>query len=389
MLRSLNERAVLELIDRSGPLTRADVAARTGLSKPTVSVALGSLVDRGAVRESGHVTGRKGPLAVLYTLDPGCAWAVGVDLGHDHIRVAVADATGEVRGRGQRRAPRESAALVRELVDVCTAAAAQAGTTLDEVTRLVVGVPAVVGRDGRTLSYAEGLPDEGRGLGDALAAAFLAPVLLENDVNLAALAERAGDPGVEDFLLVSVGVGLGVGVVIGGRLHRGAAGAAGEAGYLPGPRESGRHVAPPLRRDLLESSLGARSIMARGREVGLGDRSPKAIFELARSGDRAAATVVDETASGIAYVIACAAPLIDPELVVLGGAIGANGDLLLEPVQAHLAGFSPFRPRIVGSALGADAVLLGATAEAGELARGAAFSSATSGVTSSATDAVV
>jgi predicted NBD/HSP70 family sugar kinase len=379
MLRSLNARAVLETIAGSGPLTRADIARQTGLSKPTVTVALTSLMEHGAVRESGHVTGRKGPVAVLYAVDPRCAWAVGVDLGHDRVRVAVADVTGEVRGRGERLVPRDPVALVREVVDLASDASAQAGIALADVTQLVVGVPAVVGPDGRTLSYAEGLPAAGRGLGQALAEALPAPVLLENDVNLAALAEQATGHGVglEDFLLVSLGYGLGLGIVIGGRLHRGAAGAAGEAGYLPGPADTAAHARPPLRRDLLEHSIGARYITARGRALGLGEQTPKAIFELARAGDRAAMEIVDETAGRIAYVIACAAPLIDPELVVLGGAIGANGDLLLDPVSDHLAGLSPFRPRIVSSALGADAVLLGATAKAGELAKAAAFAAAT------------
>jgi predicted NBD/HSP70 family sugar kinase len=380
MLRSLNARAVLETIAQNGPLTRTDIARHTGLSKPTVTVALASLMERAAVQESGHVTGRKGPVAALYAVDPRCAWAVGIDIGHDRIRVAVADVTGEVRGQGERRVPRDPVALVSEVVDLATDATSQAGIAPADATQLVVGVPAVVGSDGRALSYAEGLPEAGRGLGQALADALPVPVLLENDVNLAALAEQATGHGVgvEDFLLVSLGYGLGLGIVIGGRLHRGAQGAAGEAGYLPGPLESAAHVSPPLRRDLLEHSLGARYITARGRVLGLGEQTPKSIFELARAGDPTALEIVDETAGRIAYVIACAAPLIDPELVVLGGAIGANGDLLLEPVGAHLVGFSPFRPRIVSSALGADAVLLGATAKAGELARSAAFTAATS-----------
>ena len=114
LLRSINERAVLEQIDRGGSATRADIASHTGLSKPTVGVALATLTRRGWIQETGAVTGRKGPVAALYSVRPEAAFAVGVDIGHDWIKVDVADITGHVRahrrtaldrdgGRGGRR----------------------------------------------------------------------------------------------------------------------------------------------------------------------------------------------------------------------------------------------------------------------------------------------
>jgi predicted NBD/HSP70 family sugar kinase len=381
LLRAINSRAVLELIAVDGPLTRSELSRRTGLSKPSISAMLASLVERGAVHEVGQVSGRKGPAAVLYRVAPGCAWSLGIEIGHDRLRVAVADVTGEVRARAAGDVRRQRGALVRQVLALSTATLHEAGISLPDVSQVVVGVPGVVGSDGRGLTYADALPDDGRGLGRALEQALPAPLVLENDVNLAALAERSQGHGVgvEDFVLVSLGVGLGVGVVLGGRLHRGASGAAGEVGYLPSEGETARFAVAPLRRDVVEPYLGARAVVSLARKAGLrGDLTARSVFDQARAGDRRALGVVDATARSLAYVIACVAPVVDPSVVVLGGAIGANGDLLLEPVGRHLEGLTPFHPSLVSSELGSDAVLLGATAMATELARESAFTTLTS-----------
>lgn len=378
LLRSLNGRAVLEAIDREGPLTTADLASRTKLSRPTVAAAVGLLLGRGVITEAGPAVGRKGPAPVLYQVDVDCAFAIGVDIGHRRVRAAVVDVTGAERARREQEGRPGRDALVGQIHAMCSELAAEVGLRLEEITQVVMGLPAVVGADGRGLSYAAGLPDAGEGLGEALGRVIPRPLVLENDVNLAALAERTHGCGteVDDFVLISLGVGLGLGMVVGGRVRRGATGVAGEAGYLP----SDRMIAPPgRRRDLVQDHLGARYISAEARRLGLpGDGSPRTVFALARDGDPAAALIVDDTARSIAYVVACVVPLIDPALIVLGGSIGANGDLLLDPVAGHLADFSAFRPRIVASGLGPDAVLVGATTMAANLARESAFTEATS-----------
>lgn len=383
LLRSLNGRAVLEAIDQSGPITTTDLAGRIPLSRPTVAAAVGLLLERGVITEVGPVTGRKGPAPAQYGVNADCAFAIGVDVGHRQVRAAVADVTGRVRARahaeddGRGRTGRD--ALVGQILTLCEDLAGRVGVPLQEITQVVMGVPAVVGTDGRRLSYAAGLPGAGRGLGEALGRAIpdRVPLVLENDVNLAALAERTHGCGteVDDFVLLSLGVGLGLGLVIDGRVRRGATGVAGEAGYLP----SDRGTAPVgKRRELVQDHIGARHISARARDLGLpGDGSPRTVFGLARDGHPSALEIVEDTARGIAYVIACVVPLIDPALIVLGGAIGANGDLLLEPVARHMADFGDFRPTVVASGLGQDAVLTGATAMSADLARESVFSAAT------------
>lgn len=379
LLRSINGRAVLEAISLLGPVTTADLAAHTGLSRPTTAGAVASLLEREVIVEAGPVLGRKGPAASLYRVNASSAWAIGLDVGHRRIRAAVCDLSGEIRARAERPVDARGGldALVAAVTATCADAAEQAGVELAAVTRIAAGVPAVVGADGRTLSYADGLPEAGVGLGHALAEALPATLLLENDVNLATLAERTRGHGaaVQDFVLINLGVGLGLGMFIDGKLRRGSSGAAGEAGFLPGDRTVPETNQGP---DLLQHHLGARHITAEAARLGLpGDGSPQSVFALARDGDPNAALIVRDTARSIAYVISCVVPLVDPALVVLGGAIGSNGDLLLDEIERGLARYSPFRPPIAVSELGPSAVLLGATASAAQLAREAVFSAAT------------
>jgi predicted NBD/HSP70 family sugar kinase len=372
LLRSINERAVLEHIDRVGSATRADITRSTGLSKPTVALALVTLGDRGWVQETGSVTGRKGPVAALYSVRPEAGFAIGVDIGHDWVNLNLADITGRVRAHRRAELDRGPGGLAVQVTALISEVASEVGIAASDISEVVIGVPAAVGRDGRKLSYAEGLPEGGAGLGESLAADLPTTLVLENDVNLAALAERSHEPaiGVEDFVLLTLGHGVGLGIIIGGRLYRGFDGAAGEVGLLPTTRVSRVGKAyPPL-----EEHLGSAYIESSARDLGMiGEVSPRAVFAAARAGSTIALAVVRDTAESIAYTIACLAPVLDPPLVILGGAIGANPDLLQDRVSEHLAKLTPLRPVIKTSELGADAVLIGATVLAVERARSAAF----------------
>src|ERR1700709_1813854 len=170
LLRSINERAVLEHIDSVGSATRADITRSTGLSKPTVALALVTLGDRGWVQETGSVTGRKGPVAALYSVRPEAGFAVGVDIGHDWVKINLADITGHVREHRRAELDRGPGGLALQVTALISEVASKAGITTSDISEVVVGVPAAVGRDGRQLSYAEGLPEGGAGLGESLAA---------------------------------------------------------------------------------------------------------------------------------------------------------------------------------------------------------------------------
>jgi predicted NBD/HSP70 family sugar kinase len=320
-LRSMNERTVLELVRRRGPSSRAQVARDTGLSKPTVSLVLSSLLGAGLVREVGRSRGAKGPSAVLYELDPTAGWVVGIDVGRRWLRAAIADISGLVE-------------------------------------------------------MAPNLPGWGRhGIVEAVRAELGTNVTFENDVNLAALGERAYGPGrdVESFIYFWVGTGVGIGIVLEGRLYRGARGAAGEIGYLPiGPGDP--HDRTTRRRGAFEEAAAAAGIVREAKRLGMtGSLSAESVFAAARRGDPIAGRVVDREARLIASAVATIAPVLDPELVILGGGVGRSGDLLLAPMERELRTLSPFRPRILLAALGQDAVLHGAIATALETGRQRVF----------------
>jgi predicted NBD/HSP70 family sugar kinase len=351
LLRALNERTVLEAIRAGSPISRAEISRRSGISKPTVSLALQSLLDAGLVREAERGPDGPGYGAVYFEPVAEAAVVLGLDLGARFVRGAVCDLGGAIRAR------QDVELAVADAEDAIDAIGrlrdSLLGTaTLDSalVDTVIVGVPGVVAEDG-TLKLVENVAGlEGRRFADELQVALALPVALENDINLAALGEQwqGVARGVSDFVFLSVGTGMGAGLVLGGELHRGRNGAAGELDFALGEfAEAVDPVAPQV------------AELARER-TGLAD--PPALFAAARAGDRTAVAVVEEVARRIALHLAPVAAVADVELVVLGGGIGANGDLLLEPVARLLGEWLPFPPRIAVSTLGEAAVLTGAVA---------------------------
>ncbi len=351
LLRALNERTVLEAIRAGAPISRAEISRRSGISKPTVSLALRSLLDAGLVREAERGPDGPGYGAVYFEPVAEAAVVLGLDLGARFVRGAVCDLGGAIRARQDVElavADAEDAIeAIGRLRDSLLGTAALDPTLVDSV---IVGVPGVVADDG-TLKLVENVAGlEGRRFADELQAALGLAVALENDINLAALGEQwqGVARGVSDFVFLSVGTGMGAGLVLGGELHRGRNGAAGELDFALG--ELGEAVDP---------AAPQVAELARQR-TGLAD--PPALFAAARTGDRVARAVVEEVARRIALHLTPVAAVADVELVVLGGGIGANGDLLLEPVARLLAEWLPFPPRIAVSTLGEAAVLTGAVA---------------------------
>jgi predicted NBD/HSP70 family sugar kinase len=364
LLRAINERTVLDLIRQRGPVSRAQISRVSGLSKPTVSQALTALEAARLVREAGRSSGGKGPSAVLYELNARAGWVVGIDVGRAWVRAALADLSGEIVARRDERARvRSSQTLIAQLGEVAHALADEAGLRWRQVTFAAIGSPGVFHPELGQVSLAHSLPGWGRqGLVEAVQRELGTNIAFENDVNLAALGEqwRGLGKGVDDFLVLHIGTGVGVGLVLGGELYRGSSGAAGEVGYLPllgtdpGDPEIRRHGA-------LDAVAGASGVVAEAERRGMpSPLTAKKVFGLARRGDRVAKRTVAEEARWIALAIAAVVSVVDPELVILGGGIGANGDLLLEPIERELVTISPFRPRIEVSALREDATLNGA-----------------------------
>jgi predicted NBD/HSP70 family sugar kinase len=369
---------VLEFIRSIGPVSRAQIARGTGLSKPTVSQALQTLERSRLVREAGRSSGAKGPTAVLYEMNPHAGWVVGIDVGRDLVHAVLADLNGDIVARRDERARARSAgALIAQVGELSHGLAADAGLKWRQVTYAAIGSPGVFDPLRDQVVLAHNLPGWGRpGVVEALQHELGTNIAFENDVNLAAVGEqtRGLGKGVPNFAYLHVATGVGLGVVINGELYRGSRGAAGEVGYIP-LTTTDPHDPSSRRRGALESALGAAGIAATARRFGMtSPGTPQRVFAAARRGDRTALRVTAAVAERLALTIAAIVPVIDPELVVLGGAVARNGDLLLDAIDRELREISPFRPRVEVSMLGEDAVIHGAVAVALQAAQEQLFS---------------
>jgi predicted NBD/HSP70 family sugar kinase len=372
LLKRMNERTVLETIRSGAPISRAEISRSVGISKPTVSLALRSLLEAGLVREAIHDPDGPSYGALFFEPVPEAALVLGLDLGARFARGAICDLTGSVRARHDLELQAETAeAAIDAIISLHDSLLPAAGLDADLVDGTVVGVPGVVAADSGTIHLTHLTRLEGVDVGAELERRLGHAVTLENDINLAALGEQwhGVARGVDDFVFLSVGTGLGVGLVLRGELHRGRHGAAGE---LDLARAGLVEDADPCAEAV--SALAARLVGKTDARTALAPPyDPRAIFAAARSGDAVGAEVVSEVARRIALHVVPIAAVADVGLIVLGGGIGTNGDLLLDPIRELLDGWLPYPPRIEVSSLGEAAVLTGALAVGLEAAQDNVF----------------
>jgi predicted NBD/HSP70 family sugar kinase len=379
LLRAINDRAALELLLEQGPLSRSQLGTLTGLSKPTASQLLARLESAGLVVPVGTTAGRPGPGAQLYEINPRAGYVAGLDVNPTRIRVAIADITGAVVTEHRLPLPAgdpgPALAQITMALDTATAAA---GLDRGALRQVVIGTPGALDPATGELRYAAHLLGwHTPRLVDELSAALGVPVAMENDVNLAAVAEqRVGlAQGVQDFVLLWVEEGIGAALVLGGRMHRGHTGGAGEVGYMPMP-------GAPLMKNVhleVENSggfqelAGAPAVLALAREHGLTGETAKLVVAEAveRGADAFLRTLAERMATGLAAVVA----VVDPELVLLSGAVPrAGGEPLRALVQEELTGLAVPRPRLLLSGLDGSPVVIGALQTALATAREQVFS---------------
>jgi predicted NBD/HSP70 family sugar kinase len=299
---------------------------------------------------------------------------LGLDIGHDYVRGAIADLSGEIRARQSLRAHATSVrGRVAELVGLADLLCENAGVSRPAITQTVIGSPGVYDPRRNAMKLTGGLRGWDRPAALAgLREAFGPSLVMENDVDAAALAERALGHGreVDHFAFVHIGTGIGMGLVLGGQLLRGAHGVAGEIAFMPLSGGTGTDEQEARKRGTLEASASASGVVRAARRGGMrGPVSARRVFEAASGGDQLAVTVVAEEARLIAKTICAVVTVVDPDLIVLGGGIGrAPG--FAEAVARELEGITPVMPAIRVSALGTDAVVDGCLAAGTELAWG-------------------
>lgn len=369
LLRAINLRATFELVRARGPVGAPHVVRESGLSRPTVGEVIAQLLELGLIRRVGRTRGLPGPSAQLYDVNPTAGWVLSVDVGREWLRAALSDLSGTIVGRSASRTGASANAMVGQIRSAADSLSAEVGITRAQLTQVVVGTPGVIRPGDDHLSLAPQLPGwERPRVVTSIREQLGAPVVFENDVKLSAVGEHVEGVamGSNDFVLISLGTGIGMAAIVEGALRRGASGLAGEIGYLPLEVEGGRpHPQGTVwgtgafERLVTSSAIGDLA----GRSGLPPDEGAAGVFSAARLGDPRALGVVDTEAKRLAYAVATVAAVLDPELVVLGGGVGAGGgDLLLPRMRDAMTAISPFSPRLAVSTLGADAVIAGAKA---------------------------
>ncbi|WP_218003690.1 ROK family transcriptional regulator [Actinomadura latina] len=344
VLRRLNSAATLRALRDGGEATLSELAGRVGLSRPTTEGVLGELIRRGLVAESAPRPGAGiGRPARRYRFRAEAGHALGIDVDAHRVRLLVADLTGEVVG-GHSAAldveapPGERIAAVRAAVRACLGAVRIPRRSLWAVG---AGTPGVVAPDG-TVTSCTAVPGwEGVRLARELGRSFPCPVLAENDANLAAMAERwrGAARDADDVVCVYAALHTGTGALIGGRLHRGRGGAAGEIGMLP---ELGL-------RDTAAALAGEASLAAAAR-----------VLDAAAGGDAEAKALVNALAARMARGVAAMALALDPEMIIIGGPLVRFGGPLVAELRRRVRPLCLAPVRIEGSQLGDESVGFGA-----------------------------
>ena len=377
-LESLRERNRLRVIDalrERGAISRADIARQTGLSRSTVSSLVADLQAAGLVVEREMAAAPRGPEGgrppVLIALDQSAGALVGIDFGHRHVRVAVADLSFTVlaervaeidvdtAGHG---ALDLAAGLAEELLD-------EAGVERGRVLAAGMGLPCPIDRQSGLVHSQAILPSlDGIDTAGEMELRLGLPVHLDNDANVGALGEATfgAGAGVEVMAYLRLSAGIGAGLVIGGRPFRGARGVAGEIGHVlvdpEGPicRCGNRgcletFAAPPALCELLRRSHGPITVPG--------------LLALAAEGDAGCRRVIHDAGRVVGRAVADLCNLINPDLVIVGGDLSAAGDLLLDPMREAVRRFAiPAAAedvRITAGVLGDRAEVLGSLALAG------------------------
>lgn len=367
-LRAINDRIALELLLEHGQLSRSQLVRLTGVSKPTASELLSRLESDGVVIQRGTTSGARGPNAQLYAINERIAFVAAINAEEDLVTVAVADITGQVLGEARVAADftdgRDPVPVLHEAFEE---AVRLAQVPRESMVAAVVGVTGAYDARSDTVVYARHLPGwERPGVVERLRQALACDVQVENDANLAAVGERTRGcaQDAETFALLWVARGLGLAIELGGRVYRGATGGAGEVGYIP---IGGRAAS-------FQDSVGGPAIVALARRHGISAPTPADALEIARARGDAGLGFLGELAERLATGVATIAAVIDPPLLVLGGAtVHAGGQALVDLVATEVRRLSPFHTELALSSVPGSPVLAGAVDSAVAQGRAAVF----------------
>ena len=383
LIRKLNTAILLDALRRFAPLSRADLAARTGLNRSTVSIIINNLIENGLIQETDLQSSKIGRPGMQLELNPRGGFAIGLELGVDFISVILSDFAAQVLWREQTHShPNEDQIIILDHAANLTQQALDFG--LSQGLRplgIGVGVPGLVDLRQGKLIFAPNLHWSNVPLRLIWSQRFNLPVFVENEANAAALGEYyfGTAQGVNNFLYLSAGIGLGAGIVLDGKLYRGSNGYASEVGHIT--VEPNGELCGCGKRGCWETQVGPRAVLRRVRKT-LEDGATSLLFDLvagdlehlsfervvqaADQGDSVALSALQEVGERLGIGVANLVNIFNPELIVLGGALNRASTILL-PIVERLISENALPPacenvRVVASAHGTDACLMGAIA---------------------------
>ena len=362
--RQITLRTVVRILLDRGPVSRAELARLTGLSKQTMSEVFRDLEDGGWVQLAGRTQGAVGRSAATYEVCADRALVFGADVGGTKIHAALADMHGNIVSElVEPTDARGGQHVIEQLARSSETLTSRAGLPGSRVLVGSVGIPGAFDLRSRRLFMVPNIAGlEGSFFAEELEGLVAFDVEVGNDVNMAAKGElwMGEGKGIDNFVFIALGTGVGMGIINERRILRGARGAAGEVATLP-VGASG-YDSRTFHSGALETAIGSAAIRDRyegaGGQIGLTVRQ---IIDRIEGGDRIAAATLDEVARTLAEAILAVSAIVDPERVVLGGSIGARSELL-ERVRRFLPLCMPSPPECTISRLGSRAALFGTIA---------------------------
>lgn len=379
-VKTLNKRVLLDLIRFApGGISRADLARRMGLTRSAVTSIVNDLIAAKLVHEAenGHATGGRRP--ILLEINPKRGYLIGVDMGATHLGLVITDFSAHILSDTEipfdvTIGPKESLEIITEYLHKCLS---DVGVTKKELVAVGLGVPGPVAIDSGSVSAPPIMPGwDGYPIRDHLRENWGVPVALGNDAEYGALGEWAygAARGVSNLVYIKIGTGVGAGLLLDGHIYRGATGSAGEIGHIIIKEHGPRCACGSY--GCLESLAGGQAIARKAHEavesgrrtqlssIDIDSLSVKDVALAARSGDLVAQQIVKEVGVYLGIAVANLINLVNPDMIVIGGAVSQMGDMLLEPirrvVREQSLGVAAQNVRITTAVLGRRSSSMGA-----------------------------
>ena len=383
LIREINLSIILNCLRSTAPLSRSQLAQMTGLNKTTVSSLVKELLDGGFIKEVGLGNSHGGRRAVMLDLNPNAGNIIGLEIGVDFISIILTDFRARILWRSKRETdPTQNQDTILDLaIELARDARAAAGPDGDSLLGIGIGVPGLVDSSSGVLLFAPNLRWRDVPIKDVFTSELGIPVFVDNDANVAALGERylGIAQNTEDFIYLAAGVGLGGGIVLGGKLYGGVGGYAGEIGHMT-IVENGE-LCNCGNRGCWETLVSQRAIIKRAQRAAESHRESRivelckgqmeqisisTIIQAASEGDETAERVLEETGVYLGVGIANLINALNPALVILGGVLSLASEYLLPAIERTIEERSLAWPRqtvrIMASSYGSDACVMGGVA---------------------------